>query len=85
MTPPGYAPPALGEIGLDAMRRLTESTSPHVPAAQRWFWDPEWQAGEREASAEIAAGGLKAYDSMAELLAELDAPHDGEGPAGATT
>lgn len=49
----------------------TEATETVVPADQRWFWTEEWQAGEREASAEIAAGGLKVYGDMAELFAEL--------------
>lgn len=62
--------PVLGEIGLEAMRRLTESAAPHMPASQRWFWSPEvLQAGESAA---------------AEPFAELDAPHGG-GPTGATT
>jgi len=43
-----------------------------IPADQRWFWTEEWQAGEREASAEIAAGDLKVYDDMADLFADLD-------------
>lgn len=49
----------------------TGATETVVPADQRWFWIEEWQAGEREASAEIAAGGLKVYGDMAELFAEL--------------
>lgn len=47
-------PPVLGEIGLEAMRRLTESAAPHVSASQRWFWSPEVQAGE-SATAELFA------------------------------
>jgi antitoxin PrlF len=27
-----------------------------IPRDQAWFWTPEWQAGEREASEDIAAG-----------------------------
>lgn len=27
-----------------------------IPKEQAWFWEPEWQAGEREADAEILAG-----------------------------
>jgi hypothetical protein len=27
-----------------------------APRDQRWFWTKEWQAGEREAEADIAAG-----------------------------
>ncbi|WP_018504890.1 hypothetical protein [Parafrankia discariae] len=45
---------------------------PRVPATQRWFWTPTWQAGEREASAQIAAGGLTVYADMAALFADLD-------------
>lgn len=43
-----------------------------IPTDQRWFWTEEWQAGEREASAQIAEGGLTVYDDMAALLADLD-------------
>ncbi len=39
---------------------------------QAWFWTPEWQAGEREADAEIAAGGGTRYHSDEEFLAALD-------------
>ena len=37
---------------------------PHaaVPAGQAWFWSPEWQAGEREASADIEAGRVERFD-----------------------
>ncbi len=27
-----------------------------IDATQAWFWTPEWQAGEREADQEYAAG-----------------------------
>ncbi len=46
----------------------TEETT----AAQAWFWTPSWQAGERQATIEITAGGLAVYDDMAALLADLD-------------
>lgn len=39
---------------------------------QAWFWTPEWQAGEREADADIAAGRGTRYDSDEEFLAALD-------------
>jgi hypothetical protein len=39
---------------------------------QAWFWTLEWQAGEREADAEIAAGRGTHYDSDEEFLAALD-------------
>ncbi len=39
---------------------------------QAWFWTPEWQAGEREADADIAAGRTTRYDSDEEFMAALD-------------
>lgn len=45
-------------------------------ADQAWFWTEEWQAGEREADAQIAAGGLPVYDDMAALLADIDSADD---------
>jgi antitoxin PrlF len=43
-----------------------------IPADQAWFWTPEWQAGEREADADIAAGRTEYFDSDAAFLAALD-------------
>ena len=43
-----------------------------IPADQRWFWTPEWQAGEREASAEIAAGQTTVYSDPEAMFADLD-------------
>lgn len=37
-----------------------------------WFWDEQWQAGEREASAQIAAGAGDVYESDTEFRAALD-------------
>lgn len=39
---------------------------------QAWFWTPEWQAGEREADADIAAGRTTRYNSDEEFMAALD-------------
>ena len=39
---------------------------------QAWFWTPEWQAKEREADADLAAGRGTFYDSAEEFLADLD-------------
>lgn len=39
-----------------------------IDAAQAWFWTPEWQAGEREASAERAAGQGTRYESAEDFL-----------------
>jgi antitoxin PrlF len=45
---------------------------------QAWFWTPEWQAGERLADAEIAAGADTFYDNGEEMLAALQTT-DGTG------
>ncbi|MHB1650959.1 MAG: AbrB/MazE/SpoVT family DNA-binding domain-containing protein [Desulfitobacteriaceae bacterium] len=42
-----------------------------IPADQQWFWTEEWQAGEREAQAEIDAGLTKRAGSAKELMKEL--------------
>lgn len=51
-------------------------TQPGVAAlfddGQRWFWTPQWQAGEREADAAIAAGETQFFASSEEFLAWLD-------------
>lgn len=46
---------------------------PHaaVPVDQAWFWTPEWQEGEREAAADIAAGRVERFDSDDDLLDAL--------------
>ncbi len=44
-----------------------------IDASQAWYWTPEWQAGEREADAEIAAGGGRVFMSGEEFLASLRA------------
>ena len=44
-----------------------------VPADQAWFWTDRWQAMEREADAEIAAGRVTVVDGVDEPIAHLDA------------
>jgi hypothetical protein len=43
---------------------------------QSWFWTEEWQAGEREADAQIAAGEGRFFASGEEMLAALAAEHE---------
>jgi antitoxin MazE len=43
-----------------------------IDAAQAWFWTERWQAMEREASADIAAGRVSEFVSADDFLAELD-------------
>lgn len=42
-----------------------------VDSAQAYFWTDEWQAGEREASDDIAHGRVKTSRSAAALIADL--------------
>jgi bifunctional DNA-binding transcriptional regulator/antitoxin component of YhaV-PrlF toxin-antitoxin module len=44
-----------------------------VPADQAWFWTDRWQAMEREADADIAAGRITIVEGADELIAHLDA------------
>lgn len=43
-----------------------------IEASQAWFWTDAWQAGEREARADIAAGSVTRYESDDELLRSLE-------------
>jgi AbrB family looped-hinge helix DNA binding protein len=44
-----------------------------VPADQSWFWTERWQAMEREADEDIAAGRLTTVDGVDEMFELLDA------------
>ena len=37
-----------------------------------WFWTPEWQAGEREADAQPAAGEGRVFESTESCRAHLE-------------
>jgi AbrB family looped-hinge helix DNA binding protein len=43
-----------------------------VDAEQAWFWSDSWQAGEREASEDIAAGRTTRSANAGELLKSLN-------------
>jgi len=43
-----------------------------IDASQAWFWTPEWQRGERAASADIEAGRLATQASSEAFLDSLD-------------
>jgi antitoxin PrlF len=42
-----------------------------VPADQAWYWTSEWQEGERDADADLAAGRTRVFGSGEEFLASL--------------
>jgi len=43
-----------------------------IDPEQAWFWTEEWQKGEREAEADLAAGRSKKFNSSEEFLASFD-------------
>jgi AbrB family looped-hinge helix DNA binding protein len=53
-----------GEVTLRAMTV--------IPKDQQWFWTEEWQAGEREASAEIAAGETTFHANVEDMFDYLN-------------
>jgi antitoxin PrlF len=55
------------EAGEVLLRGMTS-----VPADQRWFWDPDWQAGEREASEQIKAGDVEVFEDVDAMFAALN-------------
>ena len=42
-----------------------------IPRDQLWYWTPEWQAKEREADEDEAAGRFKSFKSAKKLTASL--------------
>jgi antitoxin PrlF len=42
-----------------------------IDSTQAWFWTPAWQAGEREADEEIAAGAVERFESGEDFLLAL--------------
>ena len=44
-----------------------------VPAVEAWFWDLQWQTGEREVEVHVARGEITVHDDADSLLAHLDA------------
>ncbi|PSK98532.1 AbrB family transcriptional regulator [Murinocardiopsis flavida] len=58
---------AIGEHGEVSLRGLAP-----IPADQRWFWDADWQAGEREAEAQIAAGRTTVFDDAEAMFDEAE-------------
>jgi len=43
-----------------------------IDADQAWFWTESWQQGEREASADIAAGRTRRSANASEFLESLE-------------
>jgi len=43
-----------------------------VDKSQAYFWTKKWQEGEREADEDIKAGQVKTFDSVEELISDLE-------------
>ncbi|HMT21918.1 MAG TPA: AbrB/MazE/SpoVT family DNA-binding domain-containing protein [Promineifilum sp.] len=43
-----------------------------IDKSQAYFWTNAWQQGEREAQADIDTGQTRSFDSIDELIADLD-------------
>lgn len=52
---------------------LGEITDGRIDPEQAWFWTREWQAREREADEDLAAGRGTTYESDDDLLGALEA------------
>jgi AbrB family looped-hinge helix DNA binding protein len=66
------------EIGDYVEMRMVEGRLVLVPKQlidkdQTWFWTQDWQAAEREAEDDLRTGRVKAFETLDELIADLDA------------
>lgn len=43
-----------------------------IDKSQAYFWNDKWQRAEQEAQADINAGRVQTFDSVEELIADLD-------------
>lgn len=50
---------------------MVEHFSQDDAADQAWFWNPDWQAGEREADQDIRNGRFTRYESSEDFIASL--------------
>ena len=48
------------------------SAKKSMDKSQAYFWTKEWQEAKREASEDIKAGRVKAFDTVEELIADLE-------------
>ncbi len=44
-----------------------------IDKSQAYFWTAEWQAAEREASADITTGRVHEFEDVEDLIASLEA------------
>jgi len=53
--------------------RLVLSPKQVIDKSQAYFWTEAWQAGEREAQEDLEAGRVARFNTLEELIADLDA------------
>ena len=47
-----------------------------IDKSQAWYWTKEWQEAERQADEDIAAGRVKEFDTVDELIKDLNQDRD---------
>ena len=52
-------------LGIEMPKKL-------VDKSQAYFWTKKWQEGERAADEDIKAGRVKTFDSVDELIKDLE-------------
>ena len=61
-------------VPLSALEEVLAVLRKHDQQSQAWYWTEKWQEGERHAAEDYAAGRYKHFDSVEELIADLNAP-----------
>jgi hypothetical protein len=56
--------PSQGRMRVERQKLMDKS--------QAYFWTKEWQEVEKEASEDIKAGRVKAFDTIEELIEDLE-------------
>jgi hypothetical protein len=54
------------------LRRRAGLKPQSIPDDQAWYWTEQWQRWERQADADIAAGRVKRFDNVEDLIADLE-------------
>ena len=54
------------------LRRQSGLIPKGVPKDQEWYWSKQWQEWEREAGEDVAAGRIKGFDNVEDLVAALN-------------
>jgi hypothetical protein len=69
---------ALGRLLVDLADDLqtsqtgTTAKTKKVPKDQEWYWTKQWQKWERQAEEDIVAGRVKGFDTVEDLIADLN-------------